>query len=315
MGFEKNRSNKMDNSRPLDGRTALVTGATSGIGFYTARALAAMGAKVYITGRNASRGQAAVAQIREAAGHAMVYFLSGDASSVGGNQQLAEYILNETDRLHILVNNAGGLYNDRQETSDGYEASLGINFVGPFALTEALLPVLRQSAPARIVNVTSAGYTMWKGDPFADIQACQGYNGTMAYSLSKLLNLMWMLALARRLAGSGVVANALHPGTAWTAMTQSNEPRILPSGLRLFWPVFRVLQRSGSPEKAARTSTYLASAPEAAAFNGQYFESSTRPKDPGSVVLDQANQEKAWALGVSLVREAPTALRAGVVIS
>ena len=298
----------MDTLRSLDGRTALVTGGTSGIGFYTARTLARLGAVVYITGRDANRGRNAQAEIRKAAAHGRVHFICADASTVAGNRELARRIYEETDYLHILVNNVGGLYNDRWETNDGYEATLAMNFVGPFALTEVLLPILRQSTPARIINVTSAGFTMWKGDLFADIQSCKNYNGSDAYSRSKYLNLLWTLALARRLEGSRIVANTLHPGTAWTAMTQSNEPRILPASMRKLWPIFRLIQRTSSPEKAARTSIFLASAPEAANINGQYFESSTRPKNLREEVIDMTRQEIAWELGALLVRNAPTAI-------
>ena len=298
----------MDNQKSLDGRTALVTGGTSGIGFYTALALARLGATVYITGRNADHGQGAEHQIRAAAGNENVYFIQADASTVDGNQKLARRILEETGQLHILVNNVGGLYNDRWVTADSYEATLAMNFVGPFALTEALLPLLRQSAPARIVNVTSAGYTMWKGDLFADIHSCENFSGVDAYNRSKYLNLLWTLALARRLEGCGIVANALHPGTAWTAMTRGSQKRSLPVAMRPFWPLMRLLQRIGSPEKVARTSIYLASAPEAAKFNGQYFESSTQPKELSAGVIDLEKQEEACELGASLVHAAQTAI-------
>lgn len=298
----------MDHQKLLDGRIALVTGGTSGIGFYTASTLAKTGAILYITGRDPNRGWNAQAEIRKAAGHGEVHFICADASTVAGNQELARRILAETDQLHILVNNVGGLYNDRWETDDGYEATLAMNFVGPFALTEALLPLLQKSTPARIVNVTSAGFTMWKGDLFVDFQSCESFSGVDAYNRSKYLNLLWTFALARRLEGSGIVANALHPGTAWTAMTKGSEKRSLPAGLRPFWPVMRLLQRVGSPEKVARTSIYLASAPEAANITGQYFESSTHPKNLSEQVIDAAKQEKAWSLGASLVREARTAL-------
>jgi NAD(P)-dependent dehydrogenase (short-subunit alcohol dehydrogenase family) len=298
----------MDNRKLLDGRTLLVTGGTSGIGFYTASALAKMGALVYITGRNTIRGEEVKRQMRVAAGHQNVHFIQADASTVGGNQELARRICGETDQLHILVNNVGGLYNDRWVTGDVYEATLAMNFVGPFALTEALLPLLRQSAPARIVNVTSAGYQMWKGNLFSDIQARETYSGVEAYNRSKYLNLLWILALARRLEGSGIVANALHPGTAWTAMTKSSEPRSFPANMRPLWPLLRLIQRIGSPEKVAQTSIYLASAPEAANVTGEYFESNTYPKNLGPDVADLAKQEKAWELAVSLVQEAVTAI-------
>lgn len=296
----------MENLRSLDGKTALVTGGTSGIGYYTALALAHLGAVVYITGRDPSRGRNAQSQIRKAVESGKVHFICADASTVGGNQDLARRIFAETDQLSILVNNVGGLYNDRWETEDGYEATLAMNFVGPFALTEAVLPLVRQSAPARIVNVTSAGFTMWKGDLFVDFQSCESFSGVDAYNRSKYLNLLWTFALARRLEGSGIVANALHPGTAWTAMTKGSEKRSLPAGLRPFWPVLRLLQRLGSPEKVAHTSIYLASAPEAAKFNGQYFESSTSPKNLSTEVIDTTKQENAWELGTALVRQART---------
>lgn len=297
----------MDNQKLLDGKTALVTGGTSGIGFYTALVLARMGAAVYITGRNVTRGREAEHRMRVATEREKVYFLRADASTVGGNQELARRILTATDQLHILVNNVGGLYNDRWVTADSYEATLAMNFVGPFALTEALLPPLGQSAPARIVNVTSAGYTMWTGDLFTDIQSVESFSGVDAYNRSKYLNLLWTLALARRLEGSGIVANALHPGTAWTTMTKSSEPRSFPPGMRPLWPLLRIIQRIGSAEKVAHTSIYLASSPEAANVNGRYFESSTRPKNLSAEVIDRTNQEKAWALGDSLVRAAYTA--------
>jgi hypothetical protein len=148
---------------------------------------------------------------------------------------------------------------------------------------------------------------MWRGNLFEDIQSCNSFSGVDAYNRSKCLNLLWTLALARRLEGSGIVANALHPGTAWTDMTKSNEPRILPAGMRVLWPIFRLLQRVGSPEKVAQTSIYLASAPEAASFNGRYFESSRCPKDLNADVTDAIKQEKAWDLAESLVHTAITA--------
>lgn len=298
----------MDNLRLLDGRIALVTGGTSGIGFYTALALAQIGAAVYITGRDESRGLEAERQMCAAAGHEKVHFVQADASTVGGNQELAHRILERTDQLHILVNNVGGMYNDRWETSEGYEATLALNFVGPFALTKALLPLLQRSAPARIVNVSSAGYLMWKGNLFVDPQSCEAYSGGDAYNRSKYLNLLWTLALARRLEGSGVTANVLHPGTAWTAMTKSSEPRSFPPSMRPLWPVLRLIQRIGSPQKVAQTSIYLASAPEVTNVTGQYFESSIRPKNLSPDVIDLAKQEKAWELGTSLVRDAVTAI-------
>jgi retinol dehydrogenase 14 len=302
----------MNNMRSLIGKTALVTGATSGIGFHTASALARFGAVVYVTGRDVDRGQEAVRQMRATGGHDGVYFIRADASTVTGNQRLAGRLLAETDQLHILVNNVGGAYNDRWETADGYEGTLAMNLVGPFALTVALLPTLTSSAPARIVNVASAAYTMSKGDPFEDIQSEQSYLGSLAYARAKLLNILWTFALARRLEGGpgtgGVVANAADPGTAWTSMTANTEPRSFPAWGRLLWPLLRMLQHRGSAEKAARSSIFLASAAEAANMTGSYIKPNARPGSPAAAALDRASQEKSWELAASLVRSAPTAI-------
>jgi NAD(P)-dependent dehydrogenase (short-subunit alcohol dehydrogenase family) len=299
---------ELDRSSVLKGRVALVTGGTSGIGYYTASALAGMGATVYITGRDVSRGKEAERQMRVSAGHENVQFVQADASTVGGNQKLAQHLDAVIPQLHILVNNVGGLYNDRWETEDGYEATLAMNLVGPFALTEALLPTFLRSAPARIVNLSSAGYSMWKGDLFADIHSMRAYNGSEAYARSKYLNIVWTFALARSMESRGIVVNAVHPGTAWTAQTRGSEARVFPAAMRPFWPILRLIQRMGSPEKAATTSIYLASSPEAADLTGEYFENSTRPKGMPHEMLDPAIQEQTCELAASLVRNAPTAI-------
>lgn len=297
------------NTDALSGKTALVTGATAGIGFHTASTLASRGAVVYITGRDTNRGRDAERRMRATAGHDDIHFIRADASTVENNQQLADRVRAETDSLHVLVNNVGGFYNDRWETEDGYEATLAMNLVGPFALTSGLLPALQESTPARIVNVTSSAHTMWDGDPFADIHAEESYLGFEAYARSKLLNLLWTFALARRLEGSGVVANATNPGKAWTSQTANIAPRSMPIWQRLFWPLFRVIQRTGSPEKAARSSIFLASSPDVATVTGKYFESDMSEERPAAAIRDQATQEQTWELTESLVTNAPTAIR------
>lgn len=291
----------------LWGSTALVTGATSGIGYHTAAGLARLGARVFITGRDPVRGERAVREMCASAGHGGVHFIRADAATVGGNQQLAQRLRSETDQLHLLVNNVGGAYNDRWETEDGYEATLAMQLLGPFALTEALLPLLRAGAPARIVNVTSAAIGMWRGDPFDDLQSARTYLGSRAYARSKLLNVLWTSALARRLRGSDVVANAVDPGTAWTPMTAGIEPRGMPAWVGLVWPALRWLQRRRSAEEAAYASLLLATAPEAGRLNGAYVGSRGQPARPPAAVLDPELQERTWAVAQQLVTYAPTA--------
>ncbi|HEU0248028.1 MAG TPA: SDR family NAD(P)-dependent oxidoreductase, partial [Gaiellaceae bacterium] len=201
------------------GRTVLITGATAGIGFETARVLAERDAQVVITGRDADRGERAAAAIRGESGNERVRFLQADHSTVGGNEELAEHVREAFFRLDVLVNNVGGTYTQRWETADGYEGTLAMNLVGPFALTHELLPLLEESAPSRCINVGSAAFEMWKRDPFEDVQSRERFVGAEAYAQTKLLNLLFTLALARRLPLDQVTVNTLHPGLSWTEMT------------------------------------------------------------------------------------------------
>ena len=297
----------MTGSNSLAGRAVLITGGTSGIGLHTAAALGQMGATVYVTGRDDARGRDAERRLRELAGRECVRFIKADASTVGGNQWLARRLHELTDRLHVLVNNVGGLFNDRLTSADGYELTLAMNFVGPVALTQALLPLLQQSAPARIVNIVSSAHAMWSGDPFADLHAETSYLGLRVHARAKLFNLLWTLALARRVEGSDIVVNATNPGMAWTTTTKGLARRAMPTAQRFFWPLFRLIQRTGSAERAARAPIFLASSPEAAAFSGAYLESNARPAQLSAEALDRGRQDRALELGNSLVASALTA--------
>jgi retinol dehydrogenase-12 len=276
-------------------KTAVITGATSGIGFHTASALAAAGYRVFVTGRDSTRGRAAEEQLRNAAGHEEVHFIRADASTVRGNHELAQQILGTVPAIDVLVNNVGGAYNDRLITADGYEASLAINFVGPAALTQALMPALNRASVSRVVNVASAAYAMWKGDAFADLGCERRYLGSDAYARAKLLNIWWTFALARRLGGTGTFANSVDPGMAWTAMTQGIASRSMPMWLRAAWPLLRAFQWSGDPKTAARSSVFAAMHPAAAGLNGAFVDPRCTPRQV-ALLADEACQERAWVL-------------------
>ena len=223
----------------LAGRTAVVTGATEGIGFHTARLLASRGATVVVTGHDPQRGSDAVAAIQRAAGHDRVEFRSVDHSTVGANEQLAGTIMRRFDHLDVLVNNVGGIFALRFVTADGFELSLAVNFLAPFVLTETLLPLLSASPDkARCVNVVSSSFRMTKGDPLDDIQAQRGYVGIYVHGRAKLCTLLWTMGLSHRVPASKLIVTAVNSGMAWTSMTQSLTPEVVPAW-RYIFPLVR----------------------------------------------------------------------------
>ncbi|HEX6325319.1 MAG TPA: SDR family NAD(P)-dependent oxidoreductase [Jiangellaceae bacterium] len=293
------------NDTPLLDHTALVTGGTAGIGYETARALAGYGARVIVTGRNPDAGQRASETIRDEMGAGSVTFLQADHSTVGGNQEVADRVRATVPRLGLLVNNVGGLYPTWRETADGYEATLAMNFVGPYTLTAELLPLLRVGAPSRCVNVVSAGFKMWKTDPFTDIHSTDRFVSGDAYAHTKLLNLLASLAWARRLTDDQITMNAVHPGMSWTRMTQSMSAQTIPS-MRLIWPLIRLLQRRGSPLTAGRRVAFVASSPQTVGYTGRYFEGRRTPSRLSARELDPHIQNRTWDLGAELMTSAPT---------
>lgn len=193
-------------------KTALVTGSTDGVGRRVARRLGEAGAHVLVHGRHRERGEQVVAEIKAAGGTAE--FLAADFSALAEVHRLAEAVRRSTDRLDLLINNAGigtgGSGAGRQTSADGYELRFAVNYLAGFLLTTLLLPLLRESAPARIVNVASAGQ---QPIDFADVMLTRGYSGGRAYCQSKLAQIMFTIDLADELRGSGVTVNALHPAT------------------------------------------------------------------------------------------------------
>jgi NAD(P)-dependent dehydrogenase (short-subunit alcohol dehydrogenase family) len=235
----------MSRVRPM---TALVTGATSGIGFFTAAGLAGSGCTVFVTGWHTERGQRAAGELRRRSGHDDVHFLAVNHSTVRGNTMLAAELTVTVEHLDLLVNNVGGIYADRWERSDGYEGTLATNFVGPFALTQHLLPLLCAGG-GRCVNVVSSAFAMVKDNPFSDLQMQARYVGIRAYGRAKLLNVLWTQALAER--EPALTVYAVNPGMAWTPSTQQLTPKAVPAW-RWVWPLVRWFQRRASAEKAAQ---------------------------------------------------------------
>ncbi|HEY5116140.1 MAG TPA: SDR family NAD(P)-dependent oxidoreductase, partial [Nakamurella sp.] len=258
---------------PMTGRTVLITGGTGGIGKATAIGLAALGARVGIVGRNQARADSAAADIRSQATPSdpvqIVVFVA-DLSVQSGVRSLAGEVLDRYPRLHVLINNVGGYWATRHLTADGLERTFAVNHLAPFLLTNLLLDRLKDSAPARIVMVASNAQALGRID-FDDLQGATDYSGPRAYNQSKLANVMFTYELSRRLDGTGVTVNALHPGVVSTSFG-AEDPTLL---TRMARPLMRFMK---TPAQGATTSTYLASSPDVEAITGQYFANSTPKK-------------------------------------
>ena len=277
---------------PMAGQTVLVTGGTGGIGQATAAGLAAMGARVGITGRDPARTRAAALDIAAASGQSAVDPFPADVSSQAEVRRLAGAVLAAYPRLDVLVNNAGGFWATRRVTADGLEYTFAVNYLAPFLLTSLLLDRLKASSPARIVTVSSGAHGSGTID-FGDLQGERRYSGQRAYSQSKLANIMFSYELARRLAGTGVTATALHPGVVRTGFAAED-----PSpALKVFLPLIRVFLKT--PEQGAATSIYLASAPEAEGVTGGYF-ADRKPKASSRSSYDSTAAARLWQISLDL---------------
>ena len=281
----------------MQGKTVVVTGGNSGIGLETAAALAAMGARVLVTARNADKGRAAVADIAQRNdGHAQVQLVVFDLGDLASVRRGAAEILELAPKIDVLVNNAGLVLSERRETVDGYEATFAINHLGPFLLTNILFDRLRESAPARVVNVASGAHrSARKGIPFDDLQSRRRYGGMRVYGQSKLANILFTLELARRLEASTVTANALHPGTVRTGYGADGDAQgLLAFGLKISSPFFL------TPAKGALTSIYLASSPDVEGVSGRYYYK-CKPVQPRPPARDPEAAQRLWEVSEELV--------------
>ena len=280
--------NNSDNS--LTGKICLVTGANAGLGKVTARELAKMGATVVMVARSKERGEAALADVRQASGSSQVHLMLADLSSLASTRKLAEQFKEAYGRLDILVNNAGAIFKERQLSVDGYEMTFALNHLSYFLLTHLLLDLLKASAPARIVNVSSGAH-MGGSINFDDLMAAKKYRSFAAYSQSKLANVLFTYELARRLAGSGVTANALHPGGVATGFG---------SGEGVMGWVFKLLRPFLlTAEQGAQTQIYLASSPEVEEITGQYFDKK-KAVQSSKESYDTAVAQRLWQVSQQL---------------
>ncbi len=249
----------------LSGRTFLVTGANAGIGLATATDLARRGGRVHLACRSRVKGEAAAAAIARQTGSDQVRFLPLDLADLASVRQSAAGFLALGEPLHVLVNNAG-VGGQRGMTADGFELHFGVNHLGHFALTQALLPLLTESGPARVVNVASGSHYQATGIEFEELRyKTKGITGMPEYAVSKLCNVLFTQELARRLDGALVTSYAVHPGTVASQIW-----RRVPWGARQI-----VTRRMLTIEQGAVTSLYCATAPELASESGKYYEQCT----------------------------------------
>lgn len=273
------------NNADMKDKVCLITGATSGIGKATAIELARRGARVVIVARSRAGGEAAQHEIQEQSGNKQIDLLIADLSSQNDIRELAETFLQSYNRLDVLINNAGAVFPTRQVSSDCIEMTVAVNYVAPFLLTALLLDILKKSAPARIINVDSDAH---RWGTLGDFQSKRRYGVMKAYGKSKFAELLWTYALARRLEGTGVTVNALHPGFVSTNLGQRGVPKPIASVLGA------VTSRIGlSAEEGSETSVYLATSPEVANISGKYFDK-CKPIDSIPETYNEERQERLW---------------------
>ncbi len=273
------------------GRTCIVTGATSGIGEETARGLARLGASVVLAVRNPRKGEAIREEIIRDTGNSRLDVMRVDLSSQESIRDFADSFKAKYPQLHVLVNNAGIYTNRRTLTPEGFESTFAINHLGSFLLTNLLLDLLKASAPARIVNVSSGAHAAGH-IAFEDLQGEKQFRGWGAYSQSKLANILFTRELARRLEGTGVTVNAVHPGVVRTHFA-SNGGFALRIGFILMAPFMR------SPARGAETSIFLASARELERVSGKYFMNSA-PAQSSPASHDDDVARRLWDVSAHL---------------
>ena len=272
-------------------KTAIITGGTSGIGKETAIGLARLDWNVVITARDKNKAESTIEEIKNKTGKT-ISWIEMDLGSLSSVRNAASLIMTKYSRIDVLINNAGGIFNPRQVTKDGFEQTIGVNHLGPFLFTNLLMDLLKSSSPSRIINVSSTAHMMGRIN-FSDIMYEKKYSSMGTYSQSKLANVLFTYELARRLHSFGVVSNTLHPGVVGTSFSSDNTGIIA-----WFFKQFKKLLLT--PEQGALTSIYLASSDEVVNISGKYFaKCKIKKSSPASYNTDTA--KRLWELSEKLV--------------
>lgn len=267
----------------IKGRTVLITGATDGIGFETALQLAGMGAKVLVHGRRKEKCIQAVEKIARETCNENISLYLADFSSFEDIQRMAAEIKREQDALHVLVNNAGNFYRARKLSKDGIEMSFAVNHLAPLLLTMSLLDLIKNSAPARIINVSSSSHKMVKEVDFENLQGESEYDGFGAYALAKLGTMLVTQVLSEKLVEDGVLVNALHPGVVATKLQKKSY------GLEGI-----------SITEGAKTQIMLAASPAMDGVTGKYFQNE-KERAPSDLSTDKEIQRQFWQVSMDLI--------------
>lgn len=286
----EDKISEMNDANSIQGKVCLVTGANAGIGRATAAGLAELGATVIMVARNREQGQLARDEIRRQSGNPHVTLFVADLSSQQEVRQLTRTVEEQFPALHVLINNAAIIPPERQESVDGIEMQLAVNLLAPFLLTNLLLDLLKRSAPARIINVSSQTHSGAR-IPFDDLQSRQRYQSSNVYAWTKLALILFTYELARRLEGTAVTVNTLHPGVVNTNLLYDYMG--MPRAMR------RSNARGVSPEQGAETPLYLAAADAVANVTGQYFRD-RRPVESSPASYDQAAARRLWQAAEAL---------------
>ncbi len=287
----------------MQGKVVVITGSNIGIGLETAVGVAKEGATTVLACRNQEKATAAATDIRQRSGNDDVQLVALDLSDLNSVKAAAADILTRWDRLDVLINNAGGTWSERQTTAQGFEQTFGVNHLGPFYFTGLLLDRLKASAPSRIINLSSVGHHFAMGGVrFDDLQSEKRYVGMDAYTRSKLANVLFTRSLAKRLEGTGVTANAVHPGAVRSGFGMDGDLKgVLAIGNHLIRP-FEV-----SPATGAKTSIYLATSPKADGKTGGYWVRS-KPGHMSAHARNDADAERLWNESEQLLTSAGFAL-------